>query len=521
MKIKLALWILSVLLGGMTYLAGAQVTLDSRLAGPSRAEGAASVAGRHSLPYELTFAERVAYQRAIEEVYWRHRIWPKENREAKPALAEVMPETALRAKVEDYLRKSQALAEYRQRPLSGEQLQAEMERMARQTRQPERLRELWAALGNDPYVIAECLVRPALAYRLLRSWHGRNERYPRASTKALTKGWAEVRGRLADAADSPRAGYRLPVITTGSSGCVDDTWAAPPDIRYPNPRERHTAVWTGAEMIVWGGTGSRGEPLNTGGRYDPATDTWASPSTDTVSAPSARYSYTAVWTGKEMIVWGGAPSLVNTGGRYDPATNTWVATNTAGAPSGRADHTAVWTGKEMIVWGGNYGLVSLNTGGRYDPETDTWATISLDRAPSPRRYHTAVWTDKEMIVWGGTTGDSTGGRYDPKTDTWMATNMTNAPVARIGHTAVWTGKEMIVWGGGAYPLNTGSRYDPETDTWMATNTTGAAAARQWHTAVWTGAEMIVWGGNYDGTRTGHLNTGAGTIRRPTPGRPPA
>src|ERR1700757_2936449 len=25
----------------------------------------------------LTFAERVAYQRAIEKVYWRHRIWPR------------------------------------------------------------------------------------------------------------------------------------------------------------------------------------------------------------------------------------------------------------------------------------------------------------------------------------------------------------------------------------------------------------------------------------------------------------
>src|SRR6266704_1007603 len=25
----------------------------------------------------LTFAERVAYQRAIEGVYWRHRIWPR------------------------------------------------------------------------------------------------------------------------------------------------------------------------------------------------------------------------------------------------------------------------------------------------------------------------------------------------------------------------------------------------------------------------------------------------------------
>ena len=31
----------------------------------------------------LTFADRVAYQRAIEDVYWRHRIWPKENLEAQ------------------------------------------------------------------------------------------------------------------------------------------------------------------------------------------------------------------------------------------------------------------------------------------------------------------------------------------------------------------------------------------------------------------------------------------------------
>ena len=28
----------------------------------------------------LSFADRVAYQRAIEDVYWRHRIWPKERR---------------------------------------------------------------------------------------------------------------------------------------------------------------------------------------------------------------------------------------------------------------------------------------------------------------------------------------------------------------------------------------------------------------------------------------------------------
>ena len=30
-----------------------------------------------SQPRTFSFAERVAYQRAIEDVYWRHRIWPK------------------------------------------------------------------------------------------------------------------------------------------------------------------------------------------------------------------------------------------------------------------------------------------------------------------------------------------------------------------------------------------------------------------------------------------------------------
>ena len=38
----------------------------------------------------LTFAERVSYQRAIEEVYWRHRIWPKARPDPKPSLDAVM-----------------------------------------------------------------------------------------------------------------------------------------------------------------------------------------------------------------------------------------------------------------------------------------------------------------------------------------------------------------------------------------------------------------------------------------------
>ena len=55
-----------------------------------------------------------------------------------------------------------------------------------------------------------------------------------------------------------------------------------------------------------------------------------------------------------MIVWGGADSFgtINTGGRYDPSTDSWTATSTTNAPAARGSHTAVWTGSEMIVWGG-------------------------------------------------------------------------------------------------------------------------------------------------------------------------
>src|SRR5437764_10892002 len=85
----------------------------------------------------LTFAERVAYQRAIEAVYWRHRIWPKERPDPKPALDAVMSQPQIEKKVQDYERDSQALEAYWQRPITAEQLQAEIERMARDTKQPE------------------------------------------------------------------------------------------------------------------------------------------------------------------------------------------------------------------------------------------------------------------------------------------------------------------------------------------------------------------------------------------------
>jgi hypothetical protein len=68
-----------------------------------------------------------------------------------------------------------------------------------------------------------------------------------------------------------------------------------------------------------------------------------------------------------MIVWGGAGGgvVLNTGGHYNPTTDTWTPTATTGAPAARRYHTAVWTGNEMIVWAGDDGTNELASGGRY------------------------------------------------------------------------------------------------------------------------------------------------------------
>jgi len=576
---------------------------------------------------QLTFAERVAAQEAIERVYYSHQVG------ADRPFEEAVPRDLLERKVVNYLKQSAALEKIWNTPITAEMLERELQRMSRGTRMSDRLRELFAALDDDPVLIQECLARATLADRMSRSFYSLDPRFhaaarreadelhealangtlsprkeharrweielaresdelrsaqPPAGPRSLAlspaqfDGWRsrlpEAAGEISvvgedrdgfyirtlleeDGAKLRVAAYRVAktswdtwwskvspgldeheVVTVASPdasipdevGNADQVWSptgqgtagAPaaagfpcsPDDTWdngtlenpPDPRYRHTAVWTGNVMLVWGGL--YGSALNTGGRYDPATDSWTKMST--TDAPTPRYQHSAVWTGAEMIVWGGGFGYSNTGGRYDPSTDSWTATSTTDAPSPRTQHEAVWTGDLMLVWGG-YGAGTVYTplGGRYDPATDSWTAMSTVGVPSARREHSALWTGSEMLVWGGRLGNypykDTGGRYDPSTDSWTATSMTDAPEGRCLHTAVWTGSEMLVWGGyNGGGLKTGGRYDPATDTWTATSTTGAPLNRRIHTAVWTGEVLIVWGGlgGY-GTNGSVVNTG--------------
>ena len=250
------------------------------------------------------------------------------------------------------------------------------------------------------------------------------------------------------------AGYIKIGTTMGA-----DFWQQRTNGTPPSARNSQTSVWTGSEMIVWGG--SNGSHLGDGARYNPSTNVWVPVSVS--GAPAARSAHTAVWTGSEMIVWGGSgASFLNSGGRYDPVIDTWSSVTTTGAPAARYQHTAVWTGSEMIVWGGSNGGF-FNDGARYNPTTNAWVPVTTTNAPGIRTVHTAVWTGSEMIIWGGLGASSSlnnGGRYNPVANSWTAMSISNAPVARVDHKAVWTGSEMIVWGGGPIgggPINTAGR----------------------------------------------------------------
>ena len=442
----------------------------------------------------LNFAERVAHQYAIEEVYWHHRIWPKENPGPKPPLNAILSQREIQQQVEAYLRKCQIVADDRGSPITRRELQAEMNRMAQHTKRPEMLRELFAALGNDPAVVAECLARPILAERFTA------DLAPLAVTPpALGRGFgaetvASAENRVPALANLDYTRYKLPEVSTPDE-CSDDTWTATSTVNAPDGRILHTTVWTGSELIVWGGVNSL--RLNTGGKYDPSTDSWIP--TETNNAPSPRDYHSAVWTGSDMIVWGGEP-ILNTGAKYNPVTNSWATISTTSAPAARAAHTAVWTGEEMIVWGGRSGVSQFNTGGRYNPNTNSWIATSTVNAPEARWYHTAIWIGTEMLVWGGTNQTiylNTGGRYDPTDDIWTLTTTANAPLGRVGHAAIWSGSAMIIWGGTDSTFNdtnTGSTYNAGNNSWTAISTVDAPSARDSHTAVWTGTEMIVWGG---------------------------
>jgi N-acetylneuraminic acid mutarotase len=290
------------------------------------------------------------------------------------------------------------------------------------------------------------------------------------------------------------------------------TWVAIPPAPIP-ARSDQSAIWTGSKMIVWGGSNVAlfDEVYGDGAAYDPSTKRWAK----IAQAPlSPRVYNSAVWTGREMIVWGGgviaeqgeegstqlipAGTLFHDGAAYDPAADTWTLLPKAPI-KGRSGQVAIWTGREMILWGGagiGESNLAFKDGAAFDPATRRWRLIPEAPLP-PGTAYTAVWTGKQMLVYGGPRGRAAA--YDPVTDAWS--KLPRPPFdALVLPVSAWTGRVMLVWGGEGVTSaeldkarGIGAVYDPASNRWTALpKAPGATGLGQ--TAVWTGHDMLVWGG---------------------------
>ncbi len=255
---------------------------------------------------------------------------------------------------------------------------------------------------------------------------------------------------------------------------VDGEWQPLPPAPVEG-RQQPAAVWTGQELLIWGGV-----PRVAGAAYDPAGDSWR----ELPSAPlDPREGHVAVWTGSELLVWGGgayqepddpsqpfardALDFRADGAAYDPATDSWRPL--ADSPLGpRAGAAAVWTGQEMLIVAGtgdgaDPGTVETFTdAAAYDPATDSWRSLpdlpDLDlREVGPG----AVWTGEEMLVAGSRFAPGRAAAYDPASDTWR--EIDDGPLSGAGQVVAWTGDEAIITDTMADGI---ASYDPTSDSWQ-------------------------------------------------------
>jgi N-acetylneuraminic acid mutarotase len=291
------------------------------------------------------------------------------------------------------------------------------------------------------------------------------------------------------------------------------------------------SAWTGSQVLIWGGqrrdslTGF-GDEWSDGALYDPARDTWK----PMAKWPLAeRFGARAVWTGKRLVVWGGAsaaagkdPPPLADGAAYDPADNKWT-TLPAAPLAGRIAPLAGARGDAALV---SWGPGELRDGKRvpaadsalYDAGPNRWSPAADAPAPPKQTWCVdasecvGVDTGSKVLFAGlGLAWDAAGNRWSS-----VAPGQFADPLLE-GKAQAWTGSRMMFWGGGtadspadappATVTPAGAAYDAVADRWEALPPS-PLAPRARAAAVWTGREFIVWGGEADYSHRQQFDDGA-------------
>ncbi|MBO0870501.1 MAG: hypothetical protein J2P15_18245 [Micromonosporaceae bacterium] len=281
------------------------------------------------------------------------------------------------------------------------------------------------------------------------------------------------------------------------------------------PRSADATVWTGRELIRWGGIDSKdGRLLGDGAAYDAATNRWQ------LLPPSPlgpRDDTASVWTGTAMFIWGGTTFAAD-GARYDPRTHQWRRLPPAPLPARVGAH-AVWTGREVLVLGGTFAIPGPTTspaggfpessdGAAYDPATNRWRSLpSLPIRPGYELYRLDAFAAGDAVYALATSRHmgqrGSAGVIQFAQDVWRCTDscaqwLPEPSNVRLAGSRgpLWTGQEIVVPAGSAFlgvpvpaPVGThGWRMRPGAGGWreMAHGPIDDSP----HVSVWTGGALV-------------------------------
>ena len=172
----------------------------------------------------------------------------------------------------------------------------------------------------------------------------------------------------------------------------DEGWTV---VRAPFVDESSVAVATDGDVVF--AVAGRPDVSPAAAVLDPRRKQWR----DLPDPPlTARTGASVVWTGTDVIVWGGSQAERNAadGATYSPASGRWRPI--VDAPQPRAHHASVWLDRRMVVVGGQVGPLPATDALVYDPGADAWSVIPGPPA-GPHVDATVVPTPRGLLVAGG------------------------------------------------------------------------------------------------------------------------
>lgn len=287
------------------------------------------------------------------------------------------------------------------------------------------------------------------------------------------------------------------------------------------PRAVHDLIWTGEEMIVWGGaSGDRSPHLVEGAAFDPETNVWRMLPPSPISNEQETR---AIWAGDEMVVMSqgalaGYSPVSSTwsviGGGFPPALipGTTVASDTfvyTWTPSGIVEvdvETGVWRelpdpgfgGDDahegaLRILDGSVHAIGLEDGPCTGRILSLWTGSVWESLPKPplataeyadcsQPSQTAV-ADGRLILWEDDENPTVA--YDPDLGTWQE-------IARIPLSGVEGAPSPVPMDDGFLVPGSGEAaiYHPSTDQWEPVGLENPNSSLE---MLWTGDELLMWG----------------------------